>query len=109
MFTIFCINRTLFYAKSMYLYLQYMNELSSPNPDLSQMFMNGHYAVRRSDLFWGAVSTNLFTEQEMMRSVKKTGVLTRGLGITELCRAKWLLSTPACAKIKQAVHSLLGK
>ena len=62
-----------------------MNELSSPNPDLSQMFMNGHYAVRRSDLFWGAVSTNLFTEQEMMRPVKKTGVLTRGLGITELC------------------------
>ena len=65
-----------------------MNKLSIPNPDLSQMFMSGHYAVRRSDLFWGAVSTNLFTEQEMMRSVKKTGVLTRGRCIAELRRAK---------------------
>ena len=65
-----------------------MNKLSIPNPDLSQMFMSGHYAVRRSDLLWGAVSTNLFTEQEMMCSVKKAGVLTRGSGIAELRRIK---------------------
>ena len=42
-----------------------------------------------------------------MRSVKKTGGLTRGSCMIEL--ANWLLSMPTCAEIKRAIHSLLGK
>ena len=37
------------YAKSAYLYLQSMNELSDTNPDVYQMFMNGHHVIRQSD------------------------------------------------------------
>ena len=44
-----------------------------------------------------------------MSSAKKTGGLTRGLGMTELQYAKWLLSTLACAEIKQPIPSLSGK
>ena len=97
------------YAKLAYLYLQSMSELSSTNPDVYQMFTNGHLVVRRSDSFWAGVSTDLALEQELMSSVKKTGGLTHGRGMTELQRAKWLLSTPACAEIKRPAHSLSGK
>ena len=96
------------YAKSTYLYLQSMNELSATNPDVYNMFMNGHHVVRRSDAYWAGVSTDLAIEQELMGSIKKTGGLTRGRGMAELQRAKWLLSTPTCAEIKSAVHSLTG-
>ena len=94
------------HAKSTNLYLQSMNELSSTNPDVYQMFINGHHVVRRSELFWAGVPTDLAIEQELMSSVKKTGGLTRGRGMTELQCARWLLSTPACAEIKRAIHSL---
>ena len=49
-----------------------MNELSSTNRDVYQMFMNDHHVVRRSDSFWAGVSTDLAIEQELMSSVKKT-------------------------------------
>ena len=70
--------------------------------------MNGHHVVRWSDAYWAGVSTDLAIEQELMSSIKKTGGLTRGCGMTELQCVKWLLSTPACAEIKSAVHSLTG-
>ena len=70
------------------------------------MFMDGHHVVRRTDSYWAGISTDLTIEQELMSSVKKTGGLTRGRGITELQRAKWLLITPACAEYKLAIHSL---
>ena len=40
------------YAKSAYLYLQSMIELSSTNPDVYQMFINGHHVVWWSDSFF---------------------------------------------------------
>ena len=83
-----------------------MNKLSSTNPDVYWMFVNGHHVVWWSDSFWAGVPTDLAIEQELMSSVKKTGGLTRGRGMTELQRAKWLLSPPVCVKIKQAIHSL---
>ena len=39
-----------------------------------------------------------------MSYFKKAGGLTHGRGMTELQRAKWLLSTPACAEIKRVIH-----
>ena len=106
MLTIFCWNRTLF-TKSAHLFFQSMNELSSTNRDVYQMFMNDHHVVRRSDSFWAGVSTDLAIEQELMSSVKKTGGMTRRRAMTELERA--LLSTSMCAEIKRAIHSLSGK
>ena len=86
-----------------------MNELSSTNPDVYQMFMNSHHVVRLSDSFWAGRSTDLAIEKKLMSSVKKTSSLIRGRCMTELHYAKWLLPTPACAEIKRAIHSLSGK
>ena len=43
-----------------------------------------------------------------MRGAKTSGGLTRGRGITELERAKWVLSMPACAQMNTAVQEVTG-
>ena len=70
------------------------------------MFMNGHHVVRWSGSFWARRSTDLAIEQKLMSSVKKTASLILGRCMAELHYVKWLFSTPACAEIKRAIHSL---
>ena len=41
-----------------------------------------------------------------MRSMKSTGGLTRGRGMGEAQRTRWLLAMPACADINSAVQEL---
>lgn len=45
-------------------------------------FSNSH-VVRKSDRYWASLSTDLVIEQVLMRSLKNTGGLTRGSGLTE--------------------------
>lgn len=73
------------------------------------MFMNGHHVVQRSESLWAGVSTDIAIKQDLMGSAKKTVVVTSRGGLTELQLEKWLLSTPACAEIKQIIFSLSGK
>ena len=44
-----------------------------------------------------------------MRSVKVSGGLTRERGMTELGRALWVLSMPACVDISYATQELTGE
>ena len=50
----------------------------------------------------------LVIEQCLMRSLKSTGGLTRGSGMTERQRLTWLLSMPACAETNLAMQELTG-
>lgn len=43
-----------------------------------------------------------------MRSLKTSGGLTHGRGMTDLQHSVWLLSTPACAEISQAMQEITG-
>ena len=52
----------------------------------------------RLDRFWAGLSSDLVIEQTLMFSVKTTGGLTRGRGITEIQRFVWLLSVPFTAE-----------
>ena len=47
------------YAKSAYLYLQLMLDLSNNHPELHDMFMNGFHVIRRSDRYWGGISSDM--------------------------------------------------
>ncbi|MCG8032822.1 MAG: hypothetical protein JAZ03_11695, partial [Candidatus Thiodiazotropha taylori] len=71
------------YAKSAYLYLQMMQALPETHPELYDKFTQGFHVVRRSDRYWAGLSTDLIIEQVLMRSVKTSGGLTRGRGMTE--------------------------
>ena len=92
------------YAKSAYIYLQNMENLSITHPSVHRLFQKGFHVIRRSDRYWAGLSTDLVIEQMLMRSLKTSGGLTRGRGMTEAQRTIWLLSMPACADVSQAME-----
>ena len=94
------------YAKSAYIYLQTMSNLQETHPQVYAKFQEGYHVVRRSDRLWAGLSTDLVIEQVLMRSLKTTGGLTRGRGMTERQRTVWLLSTPACAEVSRAMQEV---
>ena len=71
-------------------------KLELDHTEVYRHFKAGHHVLRRTDRFWGCLSTDLTIEQILMRSIKSSGGLTRGRGIGEAQRAQWILSMPAC-------------
>ena len=96
------------YTKSGMLYLQQMSNLPTQHPDVQQYFTEGLHVIRRSNRLWAGLSSDLVIEQVLMRSLKTSGGLTRGHGMTENQRLLWLLSRPACAEVNQAMQELTG-
>lgn len=94
------------YAKSIYIYVQQMLDLKIHQPNVHDAFMAGHHVIRRSDRYWGGLSTDLAIEQTLMRTTKTSGGLTRGRGIDESQRAQWLLALPACSEINTAMQQV---
>ena len=52
-------------------------------PRFYQKFLDGFHVIRRSDQCWEGLSSDLVIEQTLMRSLKSTGGLSRGSGMTE--------------------------
>lgn len=95
------------YAKSVHIHLQQMNQLKMQHPNVHEKFILGYHVIRRSNRFWGGLSPDLVIEQVLMRSIKTTGGLTRGRGMSEAQRAQWLLSMPACAEVNIAMQEFM--
>ena len=96
------------YTKSGMLYLQQMSTLPTQHPNVLQHFSEGLHVIRRSNRLWAGLSSDLVIEQVLMRSLKTSGGLTRGRGMTENQRLLWLLSRPACGEVNQAMQDLTG-
>ncbi|CAC5413385.1 unnamed protein product [Mytilus coruscus] len=94
------------YLKSAYCYLQQMQTLETEYPDMYSKFCVGYHVVRRSNRYWTGISTDLAIEQTLMRSVKTSGGMKRGKGMSEVQRAQWLLSMPACSGINSAMQTV---
>lgn len=94
------------YAKSAYIYVQQMLQLADLHPEVFAFFRSGCHVVRRSDRYQAGLSSDLVIEQTLMRTVKTTGGLTKGHGMTELQRIQWLLSMPACSTVNAAMQKL---
>ena len=76
--------------------------------DVYRKFEAGFHVVRRSNRLWAGLSTDLVIAQVLMRSLKTSGGLTRGHGMSEGQRVIWLLSMPACADMSHAMLELTG-
>ena len=94
------------YLKSVYCHLQQMGTLENDHPDIYQKFCEGYHVIRRSNRYWAGISTDLVIEQTLLRSVKTTGGMTRGKGMSEQQRAQWVLSMPACSSINLAMQKV---
>ena len=92
------------YAKCSWLYYQKMTQLQEEHLEVYNHFIQGHHVIRRSDRFWAGLSPDLVIEQVLMRSLKSNGGLTRGRGMSELQRALWILSMPACTEVQNAME-----
>ena len=90
------------------LYLQSMTDLLTDHPDVYRDFLSGLHVTRRSDRFWAGLSIDLVIEQVLMRSLKTSGGLTRGRGLTEQQRLIWLLSMSVCAEANHIMQDLTG-
>ena len=97
------------YAKSARLYVQEMRKLPSTHPWRHQKFVEGYHTVRRSEILWAGLWTDIVIEQVLMRSLKSRGGLTTGRGMTTSLRQQWVYSMHACAAIHDAMTSLTGK
>ena len=96
------------YLKSVHLYLQKMSRLPEEHPDVFEYFKEGLHVTRRSDREWAGLSTDLIIEQVLMRSMKTSGGLVRGRGMTEQQRTIWTLAMPKCAEINHTMQELSG-
>ena len=57
------------YTKSVYLYIQQMLSLPVNHPDVYSMFVEGRHVIRRSDIFWAGLSTDLIIEQMLKHKI----------------------------------------
>ena len=64
--------------------------------------------ICRTDRYGTGWSTDLVTEQALMRSLKTTGCLTRGTDMSETQRIVWLLPMPMCAEINNVMQAFDG-
>lgn len=92
------------YLKSSYFYLQEMCQLETRHPDIYEKFSRGFHVIRRSDQCWAGLSSDLVIEQTLMRSLKSSGGLTHGSGMTEEMRALWTMSTPITSEYNNAMQ-----
>ncbi|CAH2218497.1 jg2186 [Pararge aegeria aegeria] len=95
------------YAKSCQLYLQDMYELEEKMDPLEyeNFTTKGYFTIRRSDKFWSGIWSDMSIEQVLMRSMKTSGGLTHGRGITDSVLAKWVLTMPFLIDVSNSMQS----
>lgn len=98
----------LLYAKSCHLYLQDMFNLESSmkKEEFEKYVHEGYFTIRRTDSFWAEVWSDMTIE--LMRSMKCSGGLTRGRGITDSVRSKWILGTTATLNVCTSLEEFVG-
>ena len=98
------------YAKCARLHLQNMLDLNVSHPCCGYIEnLKGRlHTIRRSESFWAGLWGDFVIEQVMMRSIKSTGGLTRGRGLTESTRQLWFGSLHRCADVHNAMSTLTG-
>jgi len=92
------------YANSCHIYLSDMKNLKSKlNEDVYQQFVNEGFL-----LLDGLTNFSQVFEQTLMRSMKTSGGLTHGRGITDSVLHKWIRCTPATYNVCESIEKFSG-
>jgi len=92
------------YLKSTHFHVQEMGQLDIKHPDVFRKCEKGFYVIRRSSHTWTGLSSDLVMEQTLMKSLKGTGGLTHGGGMSEQQTAVWTMSSPISAEYNSAMQ-----
>lgn len=96
-----------FYAKSCQLYLQQMRSLKDrmPQNEYEAFTTGANFTIRRNNKFFSGTWTDMVIEQSLMKSMKSSGGLTRGRGISETVLTTWTLGTVYLQNICDCVET----
>ena len=86
------------YAKTYRLYLQSVDILEKDHPQIFEQFSFGNHTVRRTDMIWSGLWTDLSIEQILMKSLKGRGGVI-GKGMTEIVLNVWTKTMHRNAKV----------
>ena len=94
------------YLRCIHLYLQEIRNLPQTDPWFSDWFVSEELTVRGISKSWTRIWTDLPIEQTLMRSIKRSGGLTVGRGMTENIHHKKTLSLNHSASVNNAMAQL---
>ena len=86
------------YAKTCRLYLQSVGKLEKDHPQIFEQFSFGNHTVRRTDMIWSGLWTDLSIEQILMKSLKGRGGVI-GKGMTEIVLNVWTKTMHRSAEV----------
>jgi len=100
-----------FYAKCAHLYVQQMEDLKKKmNPEEYKKFTEqGYFTICRKSRYWSGVASDMVIEQTLMKSMKVSGGLTQGRGVTNSILARWTLSFLIIMKVTEALENFCHK
>ncbi|GBM64302.1 hypothetical protein AVEN_189108-1 [Araneus ventricosus] len=97
------------YAKCTHLYEQDMLAVATSHPDVIEKFVEkGYFTINRSGSSCAGVWSDMVIEQTLMRSMKSSGGLTRGRGVSDSVLAKWVGGSPAAIAICSSIEEFAG-
>lgn len=97
------------YAKCAHIYVQDMIHLKESHPQAYKEFAEkGYFTINRTGKPWAGVWSDMVIEQTLMRSMKSSGGLTRGRGITDSVLTKWICGSPAGTAICTSLEEFAG-
>ena len=89
------------YSKCGHMYLQDMIALEFTMDifEYDKFAKSGFFTIRRSEKSWSGIFADMTIEQVLMKSMKTSGGLTHGRGISDSIIAMWILSTIALTTV----------
>lgn len=98
------------YAIDAHLYLQDMAVLHEkiPQEELEKFTTGGYFTIRRTNKFWSGIMSDMTIEQTLMRSMKTSGGLTKGRGITDNVLTRWTMSMVFLQNVFEQVENFCG-
>ena len=86
------------YAKTCRLYLQSVEVLEKDHPQIFEQFVIGNHTVRRTEMIWSGLWTDLSIEQILMKSLKgRSGMI--GKGMTKNVLNVWIKTMHRSAEV----------
>ena len=86
------------YVKTCRLYLQSVDVLEKDHPQIFEQFSFENHTVRRTDMIWSGLWTDLSIEQILMKSLKDRGGVI-GKEMTEIVLKFWTKTMHRSAKV----------
>jgi len=69
---------------------------------------DGYFTIRRKDIIWSGIWSDMTIEQVLIRAMESSGGLTHGRGMTEKVISRWVSSMPVACQ-RECLEKFLSK